>query len=158
MGHPRDTEWIELAAGRLDESAAAELRRHLAACPDCRRRSENLAGVWDQLGEMPGPPPGDLTGRVLAAARDGSAGGLAWPMRRWVLGMARAAAVVAVSVTGGYLAGRWHPTPEPAPVATRAGESETHAAESLYLGVLIDETPVGLAGVVLEPADGEERQ
>jgi anti-sigma factor RsiW len=61
------------AAGRLEPSEAAEVDRHLAACPDCRAAFETVG--WLRA-RRPGVPA-DLEGRILEAvrsAREGSAG------------------------------------------------------------------------------------
>lgn len=48
----------ELLDGRLAESSTAEVRAHLAACPDCQREFASLAGTLSALDKLPDATPG----------------------------------------------------------------------------------------------------
>ena len=68
-----------LALGALDEAEAAEVRAHMATCPDCQREYDELRGIPALLGlvsageVIAGPP-------VASAVRQRpAAGGRSWP-------------------------------------------------------------------------------
>ncbi|MBN2583826.1 MAG: FecR domain-containing protein [Planctomycetes bacterium] len=66
-------ELADLAAGRLDESTAENLRRHLVECQSCRQAAARLATLDEALRRcdamQPGPVPEADRQRILDAAR-----------------------------------------------------------------------------------------
>lgn len=48
----------ELLAHRLDEATTAEVREHLASCPDCQREYSSLAQTLAALDQLPAAKPG----------------------------------------------------------------------------------------------------
>ncbi|HND63107.1 MAG TPA: zf-HC2 domain-containing protein, partial [Opitutaceae bacterium] len=49
--------FAEVLDGRLDGAATAEVRAHLASCPDCQREFSALAQTLAELDTLPTPPP-----------------------------------------------------------------------------------------------------
>jgi hypothetical protein len=101
---------------------AAEARAHLEGCADCRVERQRWQGVWNALGQQPGPvlSPAFVaatTARLRAATleRRSAARPRRWPVRVATWGLA-AAAGFAVARLGGH----HQPTPAPAPVAASA--------------------------------------
>jgi len=99
----------EYLAGELDETSLAEVRAHLADCPDCREELEGLSVVWTKLGVLPKEQPsGALRNRfyeMLEAYKEGMAKerektGLGEVLTRWFgrLWPARPAYQVALSL------------------------------------------------------------
>jgi hypothetical protein len=51
-------EWMAAAwSGELDEAAEAQLKRHLAGCPECSAEMAELSALWERLGDLPAPEP-----------------------------------------------------------------------------------------------------
>jgi anti-sigma factor RsiW len=51
-------EWMAAAwSGELDEAAEAQLKRHLAGCPECGAEMAELSALWERLGDLPAPEP-----------------------------------------------------------------------------------------------------
>jgi hypothetical protein len=73
----RCREWMHLnRPGELDAASALELKRHLAACPECReaaaraaRSARTLERAAVLLRENPPVPSAGMTDRILAAGR-----------------------------------------------------------------------------------------
>lgn len=110
----------ELAALALDpQDVDAEIRAHVASCPECRSAVASLIDVRRTAGDGPlVPPPTGLRDRVLAeafgdgAAPAGSPGSTVAlkPSRRrvplWAAGVAAAAALVVGVAVGQVVGGR----------------------------------------------------
>lgn len=50
-------QFANLLDGRLPEAGTAEVRAHLASCPDCQREYSSLAQTLAELDALPNPPP-----------------------------------------------------------------------------------------------------
>lgn len=69
MEHEKCIELIsELVDGELDEKAAAEVRGHIASCPECRRVYEAFSGISEGLSELEEPPK-ELHGSIMSGIR-----------------------------------------------------------------------------------------
>lgn len=69
MEHEKCIELIsELVDGELDEKAAAEVRGHIASCPECRRVYEVFSGISEGLSELEEPPE-ELHGSIMSGIR-----------------------------------------------------------------------------------------
>lgn len=122
----------ELLDGRLAEPDTAEVRAHLAACPDCQRDYASLASTLSALDRLPPAQPGPRlragfyamleeeknSAASLRAAVERRRHAARLSLWRWILGPV---AVGALAV-GAFLAGtRYAPPAAPAPMdaATR---------------------------------------
>jgi hypothetical protein len=103
--HPAEDLILDLALGGVSEPERAHLAHHLAVCPACRSRYDEISDTIEQtLAAAPTvePRPGFERGVLAAMGMDGEAvsgrteGARPGPRRRWLL--AAAAAVVAVLV------------------------------------------------------------
>ena len=120
-----------LALGALDEDEAAEVRAHVASCPDCQREYDELRGVPALLGLVPaaeviaGPQVasgagGDrLLAAVVAERRTNQRRGVA---ARFAGALALAAAA---SVVGFVVAEATETEPEPADFSLAATDEAT---------------------------------
>ncbi len=121
MAEPRDIELIDYLAGRGTEARRCEIEAELARSPQLQRRLDELAKIWDLLGEADVElPRRDLYPHV-AAAEQARRAHLPW----W----ARAAAAIVLAAVGGHVAGRVHlritpsePDPEPVTASTVADD------------------------------------
>jgi anti-sigma factor RsiW len=133
MQHVKDIDLIELTAGHLDRATAETVAAHVEACPDCRRKLEQLRRTWDVLGSWSVEVPSGLTpARSFPESRVIRARGY-----RTVL---RIAASVAIAAILGYAGGRW--TSKPARAAVPADAPA-------YLSALNPQAGDGLAWLVL---------
>src|SRR5215211_2936979 len=111
--------------GGMESEEAAEIQRHLASCPGCRRELEDLEKVDRALQAAPPPadPPGHLKEEILSRVRAGEpsfsdeelspSGGYRSKYLRFVIVGVAAAAVVAMVALGVVFSLREEP-----PVAT----------------------------------------
>ena len=111
--------------GGMEPEEAAEIQRHLASCPGCRRELEDLEKVDRALQAAPPPadPPGHLKEEILSRVRAGEpsfsdeelspSGGYRSKYLRFVIVGVAAAAVVAMVALGVVFSLREEP-----PVAT----------------------------------------
>ena len=69
----------ELWEGLLDAEKRSQVEAHLAACPRCKNEANQLADLWNGLGQLPFPQPGSRVRlrfyERLAAYQDGFEGG-----------------------------------------------------------------------------------
>jgi hypothetical protein len=97
----------------LDEAEELALEAHLVSCGTCRRETEHLGTLWQDLGRLPAPEPSEaLRPRFyesLAAFQHGMESGSGWTSRwarfwpsRPLAQMAAAAALLAVGWGTGY--------------------------------------------------------
>jgi anti-sigma factor RsiW len=108
--------FAELLDNRLAEADTAEVRAHLASCPECQREFSSLAQTLTALDQMPtGQPSPRLRSRfyamleeeknsaasVYAASQRRRRSGMRFAFLQWVLAPIGAAALV----LGGFLAG-----------------------------------------------------
>jgi hypothetical protein len=99
--HPTDDQLNEYLDGALDPQQVQRIDRHLAECPACARRLEELRTLFSELAELPDEPLGrDLAPGVVAALRTRRTP--AW--RGWVmLAVQLAAAGALVGVAWSWL-------------------------------------------------------
>ncbi|MHC4540187.1 MAG: anti-sigma factor family protein [Planctomycetota bacterium] len=50
MEHVSEIKLLDYVAGRLSTAETERIRRHIAACPDCASRHEDIARTWNTLG------------------------------------------------------------------------------------------------------------
>lgn len=91
---------VEFSAGRLDGEAAAGVRLHVAACPDCAAFCREQAAVWRALDTFEAPPVScgftrGLFARIEEEERSGFWRRLFVPRPAW--GSFRPAAPVAIA-------------------------------------------------------------
>ena len=55
--HPTDRLLITFNLGKLDDSKAAAVNKHLKGCPTCRRRLVSLSGATEVPSPSTTPPP-----------------------------------------------------------------------------------------------------
>jgi hypothetical protein len=115
--------------GALEAEEEAEVRRHVAGCPACRREYDQLAGLPALLATMPEegwtcpPKPSELgLQRLLARVRSERVIARRRVARRGVAAGVAAAAVAAIAVLAGVLglADRDSPQAGPGPSPTAA--------------------------------------
>ncbi len=134
MQHAKDIELIELTAGRLDPAQAREISAHVDACPDCRRKLEELRRTWEILGSWNVEVPAGLsTTKPVASPRVIRLG-----TQRTIL---RVAASIALAAALGYMGGWWTKKPARADVPA-------------YLSVLSSQNEDGLSSLVLSDGEG----
>lgn len=52
-------QWIAASwLGEIDRSVAADFERHIQTCAECSAETKALGGLWERLGDMPAPEPG----------------------------------------------------------------------------------------------------
>jgi hypothetical protein len=120
--------------GALDENESHAVEAHLADCPECRAKADELTELKDALGEVPpetfldGPPEdGDLVlQRTLHQVRAEKESGL---RTRGLLVGAAAVIAVVVALGGGVLLGKGH-----GPSTTVALPAPTAAAPTVVPG------------------------
>ena len=144
---PDESMFTQLAAGQVTAQVRESLEMHLAECPACRERYEGIQRIHELLGEWTvSPPPVDLSGAVLQAARQQTAG-RPW----WML----AAAAVLLAGSGGMIAGLLIP----ARMQAATPVSDEQVVEAVGIDVLAGNADV-FAPLLLaadEPAaDGKE--
>jgi anti-sigma factor RsiW len=97
-----------LLDGELDAANASALETHLAACPDCARRLEDLKALHERLTELPPTPaPEALKGRIEAmigaetrrAARPAARWTRPGPLAGWLAAGAMTAVAASLVVT-----------------------------------------------------------
>ena len=89
--------------GEMDPSAAPEFERHLQTCAECGAEMASLGGLWDRLGDMPSPEPGQAMHlrwhATLDSLRPKQSPGLSWFHRPvWLASIALACTVVGVLI------------------------------------------------------------
>jgi anti-sigma factor RsiW len=152
MKHATEIELIELAAGRLPAEHQADLAAHLAACPECARRRDEILATWDALGDWQVEPGRDLAPDVLAAAR-------APGWRKRARPVLRIAASVLIAIGVGHAAGRWAwPALEGQPSPRPAAAEEQAAAQGLSLGVLEQVTATGIPEALLGAEESTDEE
>lgn len=95
---------VDLALGDLDAEPAAEVRRHLEACPGCRREAQSSASALDLLRAAPAPAPSTERREAAVEGMARAQGALAEaalvrPRRRW---LGAAAAGIAATLAGAW--------------------------------------------------------
>lgn len=129
----------DLQEGLLDAETARAHHAHLAACPTCRERVEQLRGVSTTLRDAGGPVsiPAEVATRIDSALRDAAAEPTKDPSatvtplrpRRRRLWQALSAAA-AVIVVAGAAVGIWHEGQQTGASSSAAGSSADTAASS----------------------------
>ena len=118
----------ELLDPRLSESNTAEVRAHLASCPDCQRDYSSLAQTLSAVDKLPDPKPGPrlranfyamleeeknsaASIRAAVVRRQRAARFTLW---RWILSPV---AAVAIALAGFYFGTRYRaPAPRPSTI------------------------------------------
>lgn len=173
--HPDEDVLVEVAVGHTDASVRQEVSGHLAVCPGCRQRYDDVAGAVELVlpaAPRVAPPPG-FEGRALAAlvgARNDAGGGASRPPfryvpRRTVLWAAAAAVLglAAGAAATAYLVGGEEPDPWSAPLVATDGSTVGLVAHSYddRGEVLVVEVTGGRAGATytcrLRLRDGSTR-
>jgi len=159
--HAKDLELLDLLAGKLAADSRESVEAHIASCPECARRREDLRATWRLLGEWKVESPGvDLLPGIRAAIEKSEEGRASTVPRRLNLRVVlRAAAAVLIAVLVGHIAGRsvrpgsglLPGTPPPLTPEDREEALET----ALYLDVMMSASPAGLAESLLQE-DGDE--
>jgi hypothetical protein len=148
MNHVRDTDAIRLAAGELPANEAREIRSHLARCEACRRRAEEQATLWREIGLWsPEAPVCDVSIAAGPAASQPTT-----PHRPWsfAAGISRIAAAVLLGVGVGYAVGRWNVSPSGQPAPAAQADSPAPTDDELGLPFLESPSPAGLYATLLD--------
>jgi anti-sigma factor RsiW len=156
MDHPRETELIDLAAGRLTGEVQERVEAHLATCAPCRERCDGLAQTGAALDAWTVPPASrDFAPGVLAAI-EGESGAQRRPVSHRWWAIVRLAALIALAATTGHLAARWvGPGWSPRTTGPAAASA---ANEALHLDDLHDGAPAGLTQAVLGALDTDDQE
>jgi len=109
--------WID---GTCEPAERERVERHLAACPDCRRRADEIRAVVDAARDLPRELdlPRDLRPGIRAAARRRA------PLRPALVGLAAAAVLALAGVSAWWLRPTALPAPAPAAAATAAARPD----------------------------------
>ena len=165
MKHAKDLELFDLLAGKLAANSRESLEAHIASCPECAKRREDLRATWGLLGEWEVEDPGvDLLAGIRAAVEKNREKGRAStvPHRLNLRFVLRAAAAVLVAVLVGHLAGRSVRPGSgllPGTAPPLAPEDREEALETaLYLDVMMSASPAGLAESLLQAARDEPEE
>jgi anti-sigma factor RsiW len=105
--HPAEITLLDYVVGELEHERSAEIRRHVAGCPECRDRIVELSLAMDELDRL---PSAGLAQDAVAAVRPRRAARII-PI---VLLVAAGLGVIALFQVGGLT-----PAPAPAPVGER---------------------------------------
>lgn len=98
------------------------VRRHVAACAECRGAAESLARVLDKCSEWEAPEPSaDLTRRIMSRAGHADA----VPVRQWFYAAAAIAAILFLT----FLAGRYSKHPKPSVFAGLSPQAQHRILE-----------------------------
>ena len=136
MSHPRE-QLSALLDGELGPAEQAELRAHLAGCPQCAAELEELALVGQAARELDEPPPegyfDELPGRVRQRLRAARPAAAAPPASRRRVAPAWSWAAAAAVLVGVLLPVLWQrqaqaPLPAAAPATTTAPQQQASAA------------------------------
>lgn len=139
-----ESELIRLLAGELPETESARVRAHLSTCPGCAQINSQLLATWTALADdVISAPAGDLTSRILAAARRPT------PLPTW----ARVAATILLAVGAGAAAGVLAPAHRP--VVASPPVSAADVVQALGLDSLADDS-TALAQIVSDRPPEEE--
>lgn len=133
--------FAELLDGRLAAADTAEVRAHLASCPDCQREYASLAQTLTALDQLPTPVPSPrlrasfyaaleeeknsaASIRDAVARRQRANRATVW---RWILSPV---AALAIALAGFYVGTGYAPTAHaPAPVAATDDDTKRELAE-----------------------------
>lgn len=149
MKHVNDIELTEYAAGNLTGARAEEVRKHIAACPECSQRMREMDKLWDSLGDWKvATAEHDVADRVVALAREeqpglGQSAGTHAVRMKLPLQILRVAASIIIAVGVGHKLGEYSITGNKPQIASSQKQPE-------YLAALGLEWSSGLAWLVLE--------
>lgn len=154
MKCPRDSDILDMIAGRLDSERQQRLREHAATCPICREAVESIGASWGRLGAWSlGPTMIDVVDHVVERADSIEQQRPPTRIELWRRPL-RIAASIVLSAGLGIAAG----TLVPVQTTTSSPPSDEQVAESLGLTSLADESSTGLLGALEVPlaASSEE--
>jgi hypothetical protein len=161
----------ELLLAPCARAEDADLRAHLAACPDCRSEQASLQRALDALEAAPGPPPSprlrQAVRAAIEAAKRAQRAALAQPSRRarpalapfarrpWrrLLLPLAAAGLVAL----GFIAGRRSSSPASSLAATPIGTDAANRQDIARLNARLDAMSQVIASSLLPQRPGNER-
>lgn len=132
-------------SGDLDQGRTAEVRAHLAVCPDCRREADQARETWDLLGEIAAAPaPG---GSIWPEVR-GRTVGRADHARDWFFGQGAwsRSALATGAVAAGLVLGALIPAGQAPDASATDLEEDSWLAEATWAA---DGGGVGLADILL---------
>ena len=149
MEHLSDIELIEYVAGRLPATKSKQVRQHIARCKECSSRWKDTLEVWNTLGQWQiDASTHQVADRILVSAakieRDRRQRRTALiQLRKSVSAALRIAAAIIITISGGYLLGKY---------SVRRNSSEASAAdgEPRYIAALGFEWSSELTWAVLE--------
>jgi anti-sigma factor RsiW len=113
MEHIDDINLFEYVSGRLPDAEAEQLRQHMAGCPACQKRYQDVVDVWDSLGQWHVDSSGhQIADRIEALAAEDESGRRKSPARtnpfmRSFTAALRVAAAVTIAIGAGHLLGRY---------------------------------------------------
>ena len=113
MEHIDDINLFDYVSGRLPEAEAGPLRQHMAGCPACEKRYQDVVDVWDSLGRWQVDSSGhQIADRIEALAAENESARRKSPARihsfmRSFTASLRVAAAVLVAMGAGHLLGRY---------------------------------------------------
>ena len=89
MRHPiHQQQWLEYLDGTLPQTVAAQFRRHLDDCPECRRTAEGLCACQHEItreaARLMGLPDSYSLPRTTTGALHVAGDGVAVPVVRWL--------------------------------------------------------------------------
>jgi len=155
MEHLSDIELIEYVAGRLPATKSKQARQHIAQCNECSSRWKDTLEVWNTLGQWHiDTSAHQVADRVLVSAakieRDRRQRRTAFiPLRKSVVAALRIAAAIIITISGGYLLGKYSVRRNALEVSAADGEPRYIAAlgfewsSELTWAVLEEDTPDG---------------
>ena len=147
MEHIADIELIEHVAGNLTESRTVEVREHIAACPQCLQRIEQMQKLSDMLGLWEFETAGhDVAERVAALAEEteqDQPSATREHLMKFMPQVLRIAASIIIAVGLGHKLGEYSVEGSKPPTTSSPKKPE-------YLAALGLEWSSGLAKLVLE--------
>jgi len=148
MKHISDIELIEYVAGNLAESRAVEIQGHIADCPQCSQRVEQIQKLSDTLGAWEVETAGhDVAERVAALAQCEQHSAAHERVMKFMPQLLRVAASIVIAIGLGHKLGEYSIEGKKPQIASSTEKPEYVAALGLEWSseltkLVLDDHPV----------------
>jgi len=142
--------------GEMPQKAGEEIERHLCGCPECRRLSEALAGLWKPAGpEKRLSPPPSLWPKLLGRIERSERSPVLLPGLRHRVQQVTFLAAVVLCISLAFAAGVFVGQPAEAPVdfTIQAENAASAVTKELGLDQFQVLLPQSLSNVFLSPEE-----